>query len=127
MALRRTADRVDAQMRTYRRDHSIHSTWPVAERLMVSIGPSPFSAKLIRSAKRLAERLSAEWIVAFVETPRHAGAPPEIRQRGPWKIERKGDEARLRLNYRRALAREGFCVVGAEASLFTPEERRQST
>ena len=53
--------------------------------------------------------------------------PPEIRQRGPWKIERTGDEAQLRLHYRRALAREGYCVVGAEASLFNPEERRHTT
>lgn len=81
LALRRTADRVDAQMRSYRRDHSIQSTWPVAERLMVSIGPSPFSAKLIRTAKRLADRLDAEWIVAFVETPKHATASLEVRRR----------------------------------------------
>jgi two-component system sensor histidine kinase KdpD len=81
MALRRTADRVDAQMRNYRRDHSIQSTWPVSERLIVSIGPSPFSAKLIRAAKRIAERLQAEWIVAFVDTPDFAGASEETRQR----------------------------------------------
>ncbi len=81
LALRRTADRVDAQMQAYRRDHAIRSTWPVAERLLVSIGPSPFSAKLIRAAKRIAARLGAEWIVAFVETPRHAGASEEARER----------------------------------------------
>ncbi len=61
------------------------------------------------------------------QTGRLQELPPEVRQQGPWKIERKGDEARLRLHYRRALAREGYCVVGAEASLFNPEERRQST
>lgn len=81
MALRRTADRVDAQMRSYREDHSIRSTWPVTERFMVSIGPSPFSAKLIRSAKRMADRLHAEWIVAFVETPQLASASGEDRDR----------------------------------------------
>lgn len=81
LALRRTADRVDAQMRLYRRDHAISSTWPVTERLIVSIGPSPFSAKLIRSAKRIAEQLGAEWIVAFVETPELAGAREETRMR----------------------------------------------
>ena len=81
MALRRTADRVDAQMRTYRLDHAIQPTWPVAERLIVSIGPSPFSAKLIRAAKRMAERLRAEWIVAFVETPSFASAPADARDR----------------------------------------------
>ena len=81
MALRRTADRVDAQMRTYRLEHAIQPTWPVAERLIVSIGPSPFSAKLIRAASRMAERLHAEWIVAFVETPSFATAPAEARDR----------------------------------------------
>ena len=53
--------------------------------------------------------------------------PPEIRQRGPWQIVRKGDEARLKLHYRRALARDGYCLVGAEASLFNPRDRRRST
>ena len=41
LALRRTADRVDAQMRTYMREHAIAKTWPVAERLLVCIGPKP--------------------------------------------------------------------------------------
>src|SRR5215470_3432623 len=35
MALRETAQRVDAQMRTYMREHAIGTTWPVAERLLV--------------------------------------------------------------------------------------------
>ncbi len=81
LALRRTADRVDAQMRSYRRAHAIQSTWPVADRVMVSIGPSPFSAKLIRTTKRLADRLDAKWIVAYVETPQQASASPEVRRR----------------------------------------------
>jgi len=81
MALRRTADRVDAQMRDYRRSHAIQSTWPVAERLLVCIGPSPFSARLIRAARRMADRLSAEWIVAFVETPAYVRLPQEVRDR----------------------------------------------
>jgi two-component system sensor histidine kinase KdpD len=72
LALRRTADRVDAQMRVYMRDHAIPKTWPVAERLMVTIGASPSSARLVRAAKRMADSLRAEWIVAYVETPAHA-------------------------------------------------------
>jgi two-component system, OmpR family, sensor histidine kinase KdpD len=81
MALRRTADRVDAQMRTYRSHHSIQPTWPVAECLMVSIGPSPFSAKLIRAAKRMSDRLQAEWVTVFVETPAYAEAAAGVRAR----------------------------------------------
>ena len=69
LALRRTADRVDISMRGYMRDHAIGATWPVAERLLVSISPSPQSPRVVRAAKRMATALRAEWIVAYVETP----------------------------------------------------------
>jgi two-component system, OmpR family, sensor histidine kinase KdpD len=69
LALRRTAERVDAQMQAYMRDHAIVKTWPVAERVLVCISPSPLAAQLVRAGRRLATRLGAEWIVAFVETP----------------------------------------------------------
>jgi two-component system sensor histidine kinase KdpD len=72
LALRCTADRVDAQMQRYRREHAIGTTWPVAERIMVCIGPSPLSLRLVRAGRRLATRLGAEWVVAYVETPAHA-------------------------------------------------------
>jgi len=72
LALRRTADRVDAQMRRYMRDHAIRTTWPVMERLMACVGAGPFSRHVVRAAKRLADSLRAEWIVAYVETPGHA-------------------------------------------------------
>jgi two-component system sensor histidine kinase KdpD len=69
LALRRTADHVDAGVRDYRRHHEIEETWPVAERLLVCVRPNPESGRLIRAARRLATRLQAEWIVAFVESP----------------------------------------------------------
>jgi two-component system sensor histidine kinase KdpD len=69
LALRRTADRVDAQMQAYMRDHAIAKTWPVAERVLVCISPSPHAGQLVRAGRRLATRLGAEWIVVFVETP----------------------------------------------------------
>ncbi len=69
LALRRTADRVDVSMRGYMREHAIGTTWPVAERLLVSISPSPFSPQVVRAAKRMATALRAEWIVTYVETP----------------------------------------------------------
>lgn len=81
LALRRTADRVDAQMRDYRRDHSIQAAWPVAERILLCIGPSPYSAKLIRATRRMAARQSAEWIVAYVQTPHHVRLPQDVRDR----------------------------------------------
>jgi len=69
LALRRTAERVDADMQAYRRDHAIDTTWPVAERVLVCIRPNPESERLVRAARRLAARLRADWIVAYVESP----------------------------------------------------------
>ena len=81
LALRRTADRVDLQMEAYRRDRSIEANWPVTDRIMVSIGASPFSARLLRATARAARRLRAPWVAAFVETPDFAHAPQETRSR----------------------------------------------
>jgi two-component system sensor histidine kinase KdpD len=69
MALRQVAERVDAQMQVYRRAEGVRETWPVAERILVGIGPAPSSQQLVRATKRMAERLRAEWIAVFVETP----------------------------------------------------------
>jgi two-component system sensor histidine kinase KdpD len=81
LALRRTADRVDAQMQAYMRDHAIAKTWPVAERVLVCVSPSPLAGQLVRAGRRLATRLGAEWIVAYVETPKSAKLPPADRDR----------------------------------------------
>ncbi len=72
LALRRTADRVDAQMRSYMRDHAIRTTWPVTERILACVGPGPHAVRVLRAAKRFADALRAEWVVAYVETPAHA-------------------------------------------------------
>src|SRR5262245_30223090 len=81
LALRSTAERVDAQMRVYMREHAIRSVWPAAERLLVCVGPTPDAARLVRSAKRMAEGLEAEWIAAYVETSAHARLSTEARDR----------------------------------------------
>lgn len=69
LALRRTADRVDAQMREYRADQSISQVWQARERLLVAIGPGPEGVALVRSAARLAASLRADWLAVHVETP----------------------------------------------------------
>ena len=79
LALRRTAARVDAQMRVYRREHAIGTIWPTAERILVCVGPSPWSTRLVRAAKRMADDLGAEWIAAYVETPAQLRLPQEAR------------------------------------------------
>jgi two-component system, OmpR family, sensor histidine kinase KdpD len=79
LALRRTAARVDAQMRLYRREHAIEKIWPTAERILVCVGPSPWSTRLVRAAKRMADDLGAEWVAAYVETPAQLRLPQEAR------------------------------------------------
>src|SRR5262244_3725761 len=81
LALRRTAERVDAQMRVYMHEHAIGKAWPTAERLLVCISPGPESARLVRAAKRMADRLGAPWLAAYVETPAQLRLSAEVRDR----------------------------------------------
>ena len=69
LALRRTAERVEAKMRGYKAAHGITETWHTGERVLVCISQSPHSARLVRSARRMATSLHAELIALYVETP----------------------------------------------------------
>jgi len=81
LALRRTADRVDEQMRAYMQTRAIPGPWPAGERLLVCIGPSPLGERLVRTARRLADELRAEWLALYVETPSNAGGAQSDRDR----------------------------------------------
>ncbi|WP_429304691.1 DUF4118 domain-containing protein [Paraburkholderia sp. GAS199] len=81
LALRRTADRVDAQMREYRADRSIQRIWQARERLLVCVGPGPEAPLLVRAAARLAASLKADWIAVYVETPALQRLPDARRER----------------------------------------------
>jgi two-component system sensor histidine kinase KdpD len=71
LALRRTAERVDEQMQTYMHAHAIPGPWPAVERIMVCVSANPLSLRLIRTARRMADRRHAEWLAVYVETPQH--------------------------------------------------------
>jgi two-component system sensor histidine kinase KdpD len=73
LALRRTAERVDADVIAYRRQHGIETPWPTRERIVVCVGPSPGSERLIRATRRMAEGLHAPWTAAHVDV---IGAAP---------------------------------------------------
>ena len=73
LALRRTAERVDAQMRGYMAEQGIRETWAAGERLLVCVGPSASAARLVRATRRMAARLHAEWMAVHVETPGDQG------------------------------------------------------
>lgn len=81
ISLRRAAERVDNQMRTYMRDESISGPWPAGDRILVCISSHPLGERLIRAGRKLSDDLDAEWIVAFVETPGHTHMPAENHDR----------------------------------------------
>ncbi|MFZ3371424.1 MAG: sensor histidine kinase KdpD, partial [Desulfitobacteriaceae bacterium] len=68
LALRYTAQRVDRQLESYMRVQGIPGPWPTGEKVLVCISASPFSAQLIRTAKRMVERVQGEWFAVHVET-----------------------------------------------------------
>ena len=88
LALRRMAERVDADVLAYRAEQGVDASWPTAERLLVCVGPSPDSARLVRATRRIAAGLRAPWIAAAVEA---TGRPPLDEQ------DRETLEAHLRL------------------------------
>ncbi len=69
LALRRTAKRVDDQMRDYMRTRSIPGPWPANDRILVCVSAHPLSERLVRAARRMADQLGVEWFVLNVETP----------------------------------------------------------
>ena len=71
MAMRRAAERVDDQMRAYMQTRAIPGPWHAAERLLVCVSPNTLGERLVRSTRRLADELGAEWFAVYVETPEH--------------------------------------------------------
>lgn len=81
LSLRQAADRVDSQMLSYMHRKAIPGPWPAAEHILVCISSHPMGERLIRSGRRLADALNADWNVLFVETPHHLHMPLENRVR----------------------------------------------
>nr|WP_294917690.1 sensor histidine kinase KdpD [uncultured Neokomagataea sp.] len=70
LALRQTAQQVDAQLLDHMKANAIAGPWAAGERIMVCLTVQDGDASLLRYGKRLADRLHAPWIVLHVETNR---------------------------------------------------------
>jgi two-component system, OmpR family, sensor histidine kinase KdpD len=81
LTMRRAAERVDDQMLDYMSKRAIPGPWPAGERLLVCISPGAISERLVRTARRLADELKAEWYAVFVETPGQTRLPADQRER----------------------------------------------
>ncbi len=73
LALRRAAERVDAQRDAYALDQGVTTVGGGAlrERLMVCIGADPLSSRLVRIAKRMALAFHAPWSAVYVQAGRY--------------------------------------------------------
>jgi len=64
LALRRMAERVNVQAESYRHEGEVV---PTTDRLLVCVGPSPFSSRLVRAAARMAMTQRCPWLAVSVE------------------------------------------------------------
>ncbi|CNE79356.1 sensor protein KdpD [Yersinia similis] len=80
LALRRTADRVDDQMRAFRDTQGRERVWHTRDAILLCIGHHAGNEKLVRTAARLAARLGCIWHAVYVETPRLHGLPEAKRR-----------------------------------------------
>lgn len=69
LALRETAARVGEQVRVERAGRGETRPWATSDRILVCVGPSPLSARVIRIARRMAAAAQTEWLAVSVETP----------------------------------------------------------
>ena len=69
MSLRRAANRIHSDVESARKIRSDVRPWATTDRLLVCVGPSPSTARVIRTAKRMATALDAHWLAVSVDTP----------------------------------------------------------
>ncbi|HOM13843.1 MAG TPA: DUF4118 domain-containing protein [Rubrivivax sp.] len=84
LALRRTADRVDGQMQTWRRS-SGHAgggqpQWSTRDALLACVGPGAGGEAVVRSAARLAAQSGLPWHAVFVDAPSQQHVAPAARE-----------------------------------------------
>lgn len=80
LALRRTAERVDAQSDELRRASGQGGVWTANERVLVVIEAREDAANIVRAAYRVAARARAPWIALWVETPELERSTPSERE-----------------------------------------------
>jgi two-component system sensor histidine kinase KdpD len=80
LSLRRAAERVDDQMLAWMQTRAIPGPWAAGETILICVGPGPLSERLIRTARRQADRMTAQWSAIYVETPSHHRLSKEAKE-----------------------------------------------
>ena len=90
IALRRTAEHVEDDVRSYRieqsqssagKDLASASAWNTSGAILACVGPQEGAEQAVRSAARLAGQLNVRWHAAYVETPALQRLPAAARDR----------------------------------------------
>ena len=81
IALRRTADRVEDDVQSYRTAQAIDKVWATEAALLCCIGPDAGAERVVRGAARLAGQLDVTWHAVYVETPSLQRRPAAERER----------------------------------------------
>lgn len=81
LSFRQAAARLHKEVDWQRRLRADNAPWATSDRVLVCIGPSPTTVRVIRTAKRLATALDAEWVAVSVDTGRPGSDSPEVRER----------------------------------------------
>lgn len=81
IALRRTADRVNYEVESLRLSKGKITVIPTSDLILACIGPSPSSARVIRTAKRMAEAYHSKWTAIYIETTKTQNLSKEDRER----------------------------------------------
>jgi two-component system sensor histidine kinase KdpD len=75
LSLRQTARLVHTEVESARRQQAATAPWATADRLLVCVGPSPTTQRVIRTAKQMAAALDANWMAVCVEKTGIAADP----------------------------------------------------
>ena len=67
LALRRTAEKTEAQLQQYMAEHHISQLWPASERVLVGFDHRPHTRQVLRDAWRLAHGLHADLIAISIQ------------------------------------------------------------
>ncbi|MBW6402006.1 sensor histidine kinase KdpD [Roseomonas sp. HJA6] len=113
LALRRTAERVDADVTGYMRANAIEGPWPAGDRVMALVGGDAAAETVVREARRIADALKAPLLALHVE---RAGVPQD------------GDpDAALRLAERLGAATETVVAADLPAAVLAQARMRNVT
>jgi two-component system sensor histidine kinase KdpD len=119
LALRRTAEKTEAQLQQYMTEHGIEKVWAASERVLVGFDHRPHTRQVIRDAWRLAHGLHAEFLAVSIQPEGYLAFRSKLIG---WlkygsKAKKHQEEAQLRLEEHAVLAEDlGALVIRTSSS-----------